>query len=45
MVRKSTVAVLALGGFLFVGQALFAQNGAAQNGQAVADRETPASLR
>jgi hypothetical protein len=44
MIRKSTVAALALGGFLFAGQALLAQKGTAQNAQPVADRETPASL-
>jgi len=44
MIRKSTLATLVLSGFLFVGEASFAQKGAAQNAQPVADRETPASL-
>jgi len=44
MIRKSTVAALALGGFLFAGQALLAQKSTAQNVQPVADHETPAAL-
>jgi hypothetical protein len=44
MIRKSTLAALVLSGFLFAGEALFAQKGAAQNAQPVADRESPASL-
>ena len=44
MIRKSTLAAFVLSGFLFVGEASFAQKGAAQNAQPVADRETPASL-
>jgi hypothetical protein len=36
MIRKSTLAALALSGFLFAGEALFAQEGPAQNAQPVA---------
>lgn len=41
---KNTVAVLLASGFLFAGEVLFTQNGAAQTAQPVADRETSASL-
>jgi hypothetical protein len=45
MIKNYTVAVLLLcGGFLFAGEALFAQNGAAQTAQPLAGHETPASL-
>jgi hypothetical protein len=38
MIKKSTAAVLTLSGFLFAGQALFAQNAAPQTAQPVAAR-------
>jgi len=44
MFKKTSVAVLLLGGFLFVGKASFAQNGAAQTAQPLAERVTPATL-
>ncbi len=44
MSNKSTAVALMLGGFLFVGEALFAQNLAAQNAQPVASRENGASI-
>jgi hypothetical protein len=44
MMKKSTVAALVLSGFLFSGEALFAQNGAAQTAQPVADRDRAASI-
>jgi hypothetical protein len=44
MIKKNTVVVLLLSGFLFAGEALFAQNGAAQTAQPMAGHETPASL-
>ena len=44
MLKKTSVAVLLLSGFLFVGKASFAQNGAAQTAQPLADRVTPATL-
>ena len=44
MLKKTSVAVLLLSGFLFVGKASFAQNGAAHTAQPLADRVTPATL-
>ena len=44
MLKKTSVAVLLLSGFLFVGKASFAQNGAAQTAQPLADHVTPATL-
>jgi hypothetical protein len=44
MLKKTSVAVLLLSGFLFVGKASFAQNAAAQTAQPLADRVTPATL-
>ncbi len=44
MIKNYTVAVLLLGGILFVEEALFAQNGSAQTAQPVTGHETPASL-
>ena len=44
MLKKTSVAVLLLSGFLFAGKASFAQNGAAQTAQPFADRVTPATL-
>ena len=44
MSNKSTAVALMLGGLLFVGEALFAQNLAAQNAQPVASRENGASI-
>jgi hypothetical protein len=44
MLKKTSVAVLLLSGFLFVGKASFAQNRAAQTAQPLADRVTPATL-
>jgi hypothetical protein len=44
MLKKASVAVLLLSGFLFVGKASFAQNGAAHTAQPLADRVTPATL-
>lgn len=44
MLKKTSVAVLLLSGFLFVGKASFAQNGAAKTAQPFADRVTPATL-
>jgi hypothetical protein len=44
MNNKSTAAALMLGGLLFAGEALFAQNLAAQNAQPVASRENGASI-
>jgi len=44
MLMKTSVAVLLLSGFLFVGKASFAQNSAAQTAQPLADHVTPATL-
>jgi hypothetical protein len=44
MIRKKTVAVLVLSGFLFAGEALIAQNAAGQATQAVAGRENASSV-
>jgi hypothetical protein len=44
MSNKSTAAALMLGGLLFAGEALFAQNLAAQNAQPVASLENGASI-
>ena len=44
MLKKTSVAVLLLSGFLFVGKASFAQNGAAQTAQPLAGRVTAATL-
>jgi hypothetical protein len=44
MSNKITAAALMLGGLLFVGEALFAQNLAAQNAQPVSGRESGASI-
>jgi hypothetical protein len=44
MSNKSTAAALILSGLLFVGEALFAQNLAAQTAQPVAGRESGASI-
>jgi hypothetical protein len=44
MIKKSTAAALILSGFLFAGEELFAQNGAVQTTQPVADREKAASI-
>ena len=44
MMKKSIVAALVLSGLLFEGEALFAQNAAAQSAQPVADRDRAASV-
>jgi hypothetical protein len=44
MLRKKSVAVLLLSGFLFVGKASFAQNGAVQTAQPIGQGATSASL-
>ena len=44
MIRKKTVAVLVLSGFLFAGEALIAQNAGGQATQAVAGRENASSV-
>ena len=44
MSNKSTAAALMLGGLLFVGEALFAQNLAAQNAQPVSGRDNGATI-
>ena len=44
MLKKTSVAVLLLSGFLFVGKASFAQNDAAQTAQPLAGRVTAATL-
>ena len=44
MIKKNIAAVLVLIGFLLAGEPLFAQNGAAQTAQPVADRERAASV-
>jgi hypothetical protein len=44
MIKTTTVAALIVGGFLFFGEALSAQNGGAQTAQPVASRATPASI-
>jgi hypothetical protein len=44
MIRARTSAALMVGGFLFFGEALLAQNGGAQTAQPVASRATAASI-
>jgi hypothetical protein len=44
MIKKSTTAVLALSGFLFAGETLITQNGAAQTTQTAASRENASSI-
>jgi hypothetical protein len=44
MIKKSTAAVLVLSGFLFAGEALIAQTGAAQAAQTAASRENASSV-
>jgi len=44
MIKTTTVATLIVGGFLFFGETLSAQNGGAQTAQPVASRATPASI-
>lgn len=44
MMKKSIAAALVLSGLLFEGEALFAQNAAAQSAQPVADRDRAASV-
>jgi len=44
MIKTTTVAALIVGGFLFLGEALSAQNGGAQTAQPVAGRATATSI-